>query len=77
MRSYDLKFMKTYSFKETCNGLQGAVAQYAANQTRKTGANPFYRLSAMGYFTCVYNTRDQRLYVPSEGRGIMVKSLIA
>ncbi len=24
-----------------CNGLQGAVAQYAANQTRNTGANPF------------------------------------
>ena len=24
-----------------CNGLQGAVAQYTANQTRNTGANPF------------------------------------
>ena len=33
-----------------CNGLQGAVAHYAANQTRNTGANPF---SALGSFICV------------------------
>ncbi len=33
---YMLKY-ETYSF----NGLQGDVAQYAANQTRNIGANPF------------------------------------
>ena len=33
---------ETYSFYiALCNGLQGAVVQYAANQTRITGAKPF------------------------------------
>ena len=33
---------ETYSFYiAPCNGLQGAVAQYAANPARNTGANPF------------------------------------
>ena len=33
---------ETYFFYiAPCNGLQGDVAQYAANQTRNTGANPF------------------------------------
>ena len=32
----------------------GAVAQYAANQTRNHGANPFlFSISALGSFTCV------------------------
>ena len=34
---------ETYSFcVAPCNGLQGAVAQHAANQTRNTWAYPFY-----------------------------------
>ncbi len=40
MWSYILKY-ETYPFIALCNGLQGAVAQYAANQTRNTGADPF------------------------------------
>ena len=33
---------ETYSFYlAPCNGLQGAVAQYATNQTRNTRADPF------------------------------------
>ncbi len=37
-----------------CNGLQGAVGQYATNQTRNTGANPLlFSISALGSFTCV------------------------
>ena len=34
MWSYDLKY-ETYSFIAPCNGLQGAVAQYAANQNQE------------------------------------------
>ena len=41
------------------NGLQGAVAQYAVNQTRNTEAD---------LFSCaLHNTRVQLLYVPYEG----------
>ena len=42
--SYVLKY-ETSSFTSTapCNGLQGSVAEYAANQTRNTlGRAPFY-----------------------------------
>ena len=38
---WSLLMYVTYSFIAPCNGLQRAVAQYAANQTRNTGANPF------------------------------------
>ena len=41
---YVLKY-DTYSFIAPCNGLQDAVAQYAAEQTRDTGANPFSFMS--------------------------------
>ena len=39
MRSYVLKY-ETYSFIAPCNGVQGAEVQYAADQTRNTGAHP-------------------------------------
>ncbi len=32
---------ETFSLIAPCFGLQGAVAQYAANQTKNTMANPF------------------------------------
>ena len=41
IQSFVLQGMWSYSFIASCNGLQGDVAQYAANQTRNTGANPF------------------------------------
>ena len=44
-----------YSFIAPCNGLQGAVAQYAANQTRNTRANPYslrYK-SSLRSFMCI------------------------
>ena len=47
-------------------GLQGAGAQYSANQTRNT---PCLFGSAPGSFTCItQHTGNTRLYVPSEGR---------
>ena len=39
-----------------CNGLQGAVAQYVANQTRNTGANPFYYDKCTGFLYVHYTT---------------------
>ena len=47
---------ETYCFYiAPCNGLQGAVAQYAAHQTRNTGGvKPLlFLISALGSFTCV------------------------
>ena len=47
--------MRRIPSKALCNGLQGAVAQYAANQTKpRTPGEPFLVLiSALGYFTWV------------------------
>ena len=58
----------------TCYGLQGDVAQYAANQTR----NPFsFRYVHWISLRVLHKTRDQHLNVPPEGRSIMhVKCLL-
>ena len=57
-------------------GLQGALAQFAANQTRNTKANPIsFRQVLRVILRTLDNTRDQRLDVPFEGRIIMVKCL--
>ena len=51
------------------NVLQGAVAQFAADRTRNTGANPFsFREVHWVLLHALHNTWDQRLNVPSEGR---------
>ena len=54
-----------------CNGLEGDVAQYAANQTQENGGKPFlFTISVLGSYMCitvVTNKRDQWLYIPSEG----------
>ena len=44
-----------YSFYiAPCNGLEGAVAQYAANQTRNTEEPPsLFDIIALGSFKCV------------------------
>ena len=39
----------TYSLKARCNALLGAVAQYAANQTRNTGASLFNKCTGFFY----------------------------
>ena len=66
---------ETYSFYiAPCNGLQSAVAQYAADQTRKTRANPFsFRQVHWVLLRALHSTRDQWLYF--EGQSIMVKCL--
>ena len=66
MWDYVLLTKEIYSFYiAPCNGLQGAVAQYAANQTR---ANPFSLFEkCTGFFYLAF--------FPSEGRSIMVQCL--
>ena len=55
--SYHLNY-EIYSFYiAPCNGLQGAVAQYAANQTRNTWANPFF-FSISVLLHVLHNTQD-------------------
>ena len=49
--------MRHYSFKAPCNGLHDVVAQYAANQTRNTGANLFsFLYKCAGLFYVRYTT---------------------
>ena len=48
------KIWDQFLYTVPCNGLQGAVAHYAANQTRNTGANPLpFLISALGSFSCI------------------------
>ena len=77
MWSYVLKYEtnsnllnETYSFYAApCNGLQGAVAQYAANQDQEQPGEPFiFIISALGSFTCVTQHTGPTALRPSEGR---------
>ena len=58
-----------------CYGLQGTVAQYAAYQNRKTGANPF-SFRALGSFTCItQQTRPTALF-PYVGKASWLSVLL-
>ena len=67
-------------FIAPCNGLQGAVTQYAANPARNYGANPFSFRQVhwvILHVRALHNAQDQRLYVPfdSSKDKAMVKCL--
>jgi hypothetical protein len=47
-------------------GLQGAVAQYAAYQTRSTGTHPLL-LKKCTFLFALHSTWDQRLFAPFKG----------
>ena len=55
-----------YSFYiAPCNGLRGAVAQYAANQNRNNGANPLlFSISALGYLRSVTQQTEPTALCP-------------
>ena len=55
MWDYVLSY-ETYSFIAPCNGLQGAVAQYAANRTRNPGQTPSLFDKFTGFFYIHYTT---------------------
>ena len=61
---------ETYPFYlASCYGLQGAVAQYAANQTKNTEQTlSLFDKVHWVLLRALHNTLDQRLYVPSEGQ---------
>ena len=76
LRTYILKY-ETYSFIAPCKALQGAVAQYAADQIRNTGANPpLFFDKCTGLFNVHYTTHRTNGFTSHlKEAAIMVKCL--
>ena len=55
--SFEVGDLFLYIHVAPCNGLQRAVVHYATNQTRNTGANPFFfTKSALYIFKCIIHS---------------------
>ena len=63
--------MRPTPFIALCNVLQGAVAQYAANQTRNTCQTCLHQVHWV-LLCALHSIGEQQLYVSSKGRSILV-----